>query len=139
MKPKSMSPCPLVLAVLIPLLAFAGCCKAIISSSSILKNNTENDIEVRYYTGNDFKSINIKKKSEKGFDEFAYFNFDSILVSNGAYTRINYPQNSPNAVSGPNTVLYNDPGSLFNPASYTSHKTELKCDGSHTEISYKFE
>lgn len=123
-------------------LAIPSCCKPDISFRAILKNTTDQEIELSYFENFGQVTYNIiKGKSETitnmspptlGF-------IDSVLVfSNGNLQEIHYGKNIKKTISNGKIISYINLRNLLNESNYQKSRKELQCNGSSTTYSYTF-
>lgn len=118
-----------------------SCCKAIVSFSTAIKNNTNSIISLTSYSnGNIKRNVQIGKLSLINFNEgdsILEEAIDSVIVTwNDTIEVVHYlPSKEGN---NPKAIKYSNPRNLFNQNAYENNVKELKCDGRHTERTYTF-
>lgn len=123
--------------IIFAVIILQSCCKAIINTNKIIKNNTTHNLTINHYqNGNIKETINLGRNSE-----FTYGAVQSVIDStvlkwekNYEVTYYLFPTNSLN----PKSVQPNSSRSIYNDSTYERKVEKLKCGGSNTTLIFTF-
>jgi hypothetical protein len=127
---------------IIIVLFLSSCCKPILETCELLKNTTNDEIEIRIYTNDALTSIIIAPKSveQANFNQsnFASFADSAEVYVKGVYQQTHYGHTIDKIPESDKVLAFQNPKNLLNHNNFQMTRESLPCDGSRSTYTYSF-